>query len=409
MEAYEPETEQLMRTFYHTLNEKDRRRYAGIEALKLGHGGILYISKIFECDRSVVSDALKELQELPKDSGYDPQIRASGGGRKPIEVTIPQIDQAFLDVLKNYTAGDPQDEKIIWTNLTLSQIATKLEEDYNIKVSYKVVKKLLKKHNFKRRKAQKKKTLKAVEGRNEQFENIAHLKEEFMGSDNPIISIDTKKKELIGNIYREGNLLTREEIQTLDHDFPSYAEGVLIPHGIYDLKQNKGIINLGTSKDTSEFVTDCLEFWWDKEGQFDYPTAEEILVLCDGGGSNSSRHYIFKADLQNLVSRLQLPIRIAHYPPYCSKYNPIEHRLFPHMSRASNGVIFTDLDIAKEVYGQTATKTGLQVIVDVIEQVYQTGRKAVESFKEKMKIVFDELLPQWNYTVFPQPENVEII
>lgn len=230
-----------------------------------------------------------------------------------------------------------------------------------------------------------------------------------MDSDNPIISIDTKKKELIGNIYRDGNLLTREEIQTLDHDFPSYGEGVIIPHGIYDLKQNKGMINLGTSKDTSEFVTDCIELWWNEVGQFEYPNAEEILVLCDGGGSNSSRHYIFKADLQNLVNRLQMPIRIAHYPPYCSKYNPIEHRLFPHMTQAGSGVIFTNVEVAQEVYSQTQTKTGLEVVVGLLDKVYETGRKVAQFFKENMDIAFDEFLPQWNYTAFPQAQDVEII
>ena len=230
-----------------------------------------------------------------------------------------------------------------------------------------------------------------------------------MASNNPIISMDTKKKELIGNIYRDGKLLTREEVQTLDHDFPSYGEGVVIPHGIYDLKQNKGIINLGTSKDTSEFVTDCLKLWWLEEGEFDYPHAEKILVLCDGGGSNSSRHYIFKADLQNAVNQIGIPVQVAHYPPYCSKYNPIEHRLFPHMTRASQGVIFTNLEIAQEVYTRTETKTGLHAVVNVFEKVYETGRKAVESFKDNMQLVFDEVLPKWNYTAFPQPQNVDVI
>ena len=156
MRAYPPETEQMMCKYYNTLNEKDRRRYAGIEAMKLGHGGILYISKVLGCDRGIVSNAIKELEQLPEDAGYDPRVRAEGGGRKPIEHTYPQISQAFLDVLKHHTAGDPQDEKLIWTNLTLEQIVIKLEQDHNIKVSHTVIKKLLKKHNFKRRKAQKK-------------------------------------------------------------------------------------------------------------------------------------------------------------------------------------------------------------------------------------------------------------
>lgn len=156
MRAYPVEIEQTMRKYYHTLNEKYRRRYAGIEAMKLGHGGIIYIAKVLECDRGIVSNAIKELKQLPEDASYDPQVRAKGGGRKPIEESCPHIEQAFLDVLKDYTAGDPQDEKLIWTNLTLQQIADKLEQEHSIKVSHTVVKKLLKKHRFKRRKAQKK-------------------------------------------------------------------------------------------------------------------------------------------------------------------------------------------------------------------------------------------------------------
>lgn len=203
--------------------------------------------------------------------------------------------------------------------------------------------------------------------------------------------------------------MTRKVVETLDHDLPNYTDGSLIPHGIYDLKLNRGFVNLGISADTSEFVTDSLALWWEEEGVFDYPNAEEIVVLCDGGGSNSSRHYIWKADLQNLSNRLGIGIRIAHYPPYCSKYNPIEHRLFCHMTRAASGVIFTSAKVAQEVYSQTSTKTGLSVVVRMLEKVYEKGRKAVDSFKENMELVFDEHLPRWNYIAHPQPENVQIV
>ena len=389
MKPYSAEIEEFMRTFYKTLNEKDRRRYAGIEAIKLGHGGITYISGVLGCCRPTLLAATRELESLSEFSDDDSRIRAKGGGRKPIEKLYPQIDEVFLEILKNNTAGDPQDDKLIWTNLTLKEIVEGLRER-EIPVSQTVAKKLLQKHNFKRRKALKKKTLKSVEGRNEQFENIAKLISKFMASTNPIISMDTKKKELIGDLYRDGKLWTREVVTTLDHDFINYAEGVLIPHGIYDYKQNKGIINLGTSKDTSEFVTDCIELWWIESGEYEYPDATEILILCDGGGSNSSRNYIFKADLQNLTNRLGITIRIAHYPPYCSKYNPIEHRLFPHMSRASQGVVFTSLEVAQEVFKKTKTQTGLKVVVDTMEKVYKIGRKAVKSFKGNMNIIFDE-------------------
>jgi len=184
-----------------------------------------------------------------------------------------------------------------------------------------VVKQLLRKHGYVTRKAQKSKAMGSHPDRNRQFENIARLKQEYLGSDNPIVSMDTKKKELIGNFYRPGHLLTQGVIETFDHDFPSFASGVIIPHGLYDVKHNDGHVNLGTSHDTGEFACDSIERWWEGQGRTLYPRATSILLLCDGGGSNSSSQYLFKEDLQRLVERLGIEIRVAHYPPYCSKYN----------------------------------------------------------------------------------------
>lgn len=408
MRAYSEETELNMKRFYQTLNEKDRRRYAGIEAMKLEHGSISYISEVVGCSRGTIYQGLADFQ-LPDDALQSSRIRAVGGGRKPIEQTIPNLNESFFAVLEEHTAGEPQNGQILWTNLTQVEIVENLGRDHDIQISTETARKLLKKNDFKKRKAQKRHTLKSVDGRNEQFENIAKLKAEFMESKNPVISMDTKKKEPIGNMFREGTLQTRGEVQTMDHDFPNYAEGVVIPHTLYDMKQNKAFTNLGTSHDTSEFVTDCIELWWIENGEYDYPDADEILILCDGGGSNNSRHFIFKADLQNLSNRLDIRIRIAHYPPYCSKFNPVEHRVFPHMSRASQGVIFTSVEVAKEVFSKAKTKTGLKVVVDTFEKVYETGRRAVESFKDNIQIVFDELLPQWNYVAIPGVPNVQVI
>ena len=338
--TYSPETVEIMKKFYGTLSEKDKRRYAATEAIKLGHGGITLIAEILRCARSTIQIGITELLSLPTDGEYTVRIRQPGGGRKGYEHTIPSIDDAFLDVVNNHTAGDPMDNNVRWTNLTHAEIKQRLVEDHQIQVSETVVIQLLKKHHFTRRKAQKKKTMKSVENRNEQFENIIEVSDQYIAAGNPVISIDTKKKEYIGNLYREGHLYTTDEILTLDHDFNSYADGVIIPHGIYDLKLNKGFINIGTSRDTSEFACDSLRNWWFCVGQHDYPKADSILIRCDGGGSNSSRHYIFKQDLQSLADEIGISIRVAHYPPYCSKYNPIEHRLFPHVTRACSGVIF---------------------------------------------------------------------
>ena len=214
--------------------------------------------------------------------------------------------------------------------------------------------------------------------------------------------MDTKKKEYLGNFYRPGRLYTTATIATHDHDFYSLAEGVVIPHAIYDLGQNKGYINIGTSHDTSQFACDSLRQWWYAQGQHDYPQAASLRVLCDGGDSNNSSDHSFKQDLQQLADEMGLEIRIAQYPPYCSKYNPIEHRLFPHVTQACQGVVFKSVEVVKELMARTKTKLGLQVTVHVLDKVYQLGRKASEWFKENMPIVFDDFLPQWNYRAVPQ-------
>jgi hypothetical protein len=292
-------------------------------------------------------------------------------------------------------------EHVTWTDLTPQEIATRLEEDYQVKVSKSVVHKLLRKHQFRRRKAQKRQTLKCVPQRDEQFERIAALQAEYRAAGNPIISFDTKKKEYVGNFYREGRLYTQEVVKTWDHDFTSLADGVIIPHGIYDLQHNLGYLHLGTSKDTSQFACDCIRNWWLNYGLRMFPKATSILGLCDGGGSNSSLHYIFKEDLQKLVDELGIEIRIAHFPPYCSKFNPIEHRLFPHVTRACQGMVFTSVSLVKQLMEKAHTNKGLRVVVNIIDTVYQTGRKVAENFKNSMRILFDDFLPQWNYRAIP--------
>lgn len=401
MQTYSPEIEQTMRKYYATLTEKDRRRYAAIEALKLDRGGQSYIARVLGCSEKTISRGIADLAALPPEPQPDPRIRQAGGGRKGYAEHYPDIDAQFLAVLQDHTAGDPMDEQVVWTDLTPQQIADLLAQQKQVQVSKTVVRKLLHKHHYRRRKAQKKQTLKTVAHRDEQFDKIAQLKAEFQAAGNPIISFDTKKKEYVGNFYRDGHLYTLRELHTYDHDFNSQAAGVIIPHGIYDLQQNRGYLHLGTSKDTSEFACDCLRAWWQQYGRAAYPQATAILGLCDGGGSNHSHHYIFKEDLQKLADELGLEIRIAHYPPYCSKFNPIEHRLFPHVTRACQGVIFTGVALVKTLMEKTHTRTGLSVVVQIIDKVYQTGRQVADDFKANMRIVFDAVLPQWNYRALP--------
>lgn len=199
MIPYPSSVEKKMKKFFDSLSEKDKRRYAAIETLKLGHGGRKYISQILGCNRKTIRRGIQELKDLPENISYTEQIRGPGAGRKQYD-NIPCIDEKFLDVLRENTAGNPMDEKVLWTNLTQQEISEKLAEKYQIYVSTQIVRKLLKKHNYRRRKAQKKQTMKTAKNRNEQFENIARIKSEYETSCNPIISMDTKKKRTLATI-----------------------------------------------------------------------------------------------------------------------------------------------------------------------------------------------------------------
>lgn len=267
----------------------------------------------------------------------------------------------------------------------------------NFKVSRNIVRKLLKKNGYVKRKALKKKAGGGHVNRNAQFERIAQLKALYAAAGNPVVSVDTKKKELIGNLFREGKVYTTETIEVFDHDFPSLAEGVAVPHTVYDIKRNEAYVCIGTSRDTSEFACDSLRHWWYTYGRVHYALATSILMLMDGGGSNSSRHFIFKQDLQALAAEIGIEIRVAHYPPYTSKWNPVEHRVFPHITRALQGVILTSHLLTKELIEKATTKAGLKVFACIFNKVYEIGRKVAEGFKKSMRIVFDKHLGQWNY------------
>jgi len=291
----------------------------------------------------------------------------------------------------------------LWTNLSLRELQLRLIE-LGTPASRRVIRRLLRQLKLGRRTARKKKTMGHHPDRNAQFENIARLRREYQDAGDPVISVDTKKKELLGDFHRPGPTYTQQTVETLDHDFPSAGQGKLIPHGIYDMAREHAQINLNTSHDTGELCCDSIALWWDQHGRAAYPHTKRLLILCDGGGSNSATQYLFKEDLQRLANRLGLELRVAHYPPYCSKHNPIEHRVFPHITRACQGVIFHTLEIARQFIQRAKTNTGLRVTVSLLDKVYATGRKYADNFKKTMKIQFDDYLPKWNYRAIPQPE-----
>ena len=291
-------------------------------------------------------------------------------------------------------------EGVLWTNRSLRQLATALAQR-GFRVSVPVVVQLLHKHQLGRRKALKKRSFKQHPDSDRQFQNIARLRAEYAAAGNPVFSIDTKKKEYIGNLFRDGPIYTQEIRETLDHDFPAYAEGVIHPHAFYDLRRNHAHINLGVSNDTSVFACDSIAHTWEHYGQHHYPQASSILLLCDGGGSNASNRFVFKHALEQLAKRLGIEIRIAHYPPYKSKFNPIEHRVFPHVTRACKGIIFLSVAIAVQAMSQTTTTKGLTITVHVLPGDYPNGQKAPPDYKQAMQIIFDDDLPKWNYRAIP--------
>lgn len=292
-------------------------------------------------------------------------------------------------------------DDVKWTYLTHKEIVEKLRKK-EINVSPPIVADLLRIHGFKKRKMNDCKTIKEVENRDEQFRNINDLRASYTEKGEPIVSVDSKKKEPLGKLYREGKVYAQAAIEVLDHNFASLQTGLIVPHGIYDVNKNKAFINLGLSRDTANFFYDSMVLWWENYGKIEYPNATSILILCDGGGSNGCHHYVFKEAVQKLADKIGIEVRIAHYPAYCSKYNPIEHRAFPHVTRALDGIVLDSAQTAKELIEQRAkTKTGLETTVNIIDKIYETGRKASKVFMENMPIIFDKFLPKWNYKAVP--------
>lgn len=305
-----------------------------------------------------------------------------------------------MAIVDPHTAGDPDQDGVLWTNLSRPKIAEELLRR-GFRVSVTVVSQLLDRHHLGRRRACKTLPLGRHAQRDRQFQIIAEYRADYMQSPDPIVSVDTKHKEFLGLLFRQGRLYTQTAKKALDHDFPSAASGVIYPHGLYDIKRNVGHLNLGLSHDTSRFACDSLGFWWETHGHPAYPTARRMLLLCDGGGSNASNRYVFKYHLERLANRIGLEIRVAHYPPNCSKYNPIEHRFFPHVTRACQGLLLTTTEVASQAMARASTRQGLKTTVHILAGVYPLKEGYPEDYLKAMKIRFDEELPAWNYRAVP--------
>ena len=303
-------------------------------------------------------------------------------------------------LIESHKAGSPTDENIYWINLRPCAISKLFEEQHHIKVSNGVVKRLLKELGYSYRKQTKQLATGSYPNRDEQFKIICQLIL-TMGLTSPVLSIDCKKKENLGNLHRNGRCYCTQAQKVYDHDYEHLSEGKVIPHGIYDIQANKGYISIGSSSETADFVLDNLLWWWWNYGIDQYPGADNILILCDAGGANSYRHHIFKCKLMQFAKQTGLSVIVCHYPPYCSKWNPIEHRLFSQVHKAMEGVLFSDYETVKKAMEQTSTITGLRVVVRLNLKIYETGIKTDKKQIEQKRIAYHPIIPKLNYRIYP--------
>jgi hypothetical protein len=317
-------------------------------------------------------------------------------------LTQPALLPALESLVAEQTAGSPVNETKRWTNCSPAELAAQLQAD-GFTISDDTVRRLLVEDlELSVRAARKEEASSRYPFRNEQFEHIARRRRWYERCQWPILSIDTKKKELLGNFYRPGRAYTDGCVRVLDHDFATLGVGRLVPYGVYDVQQDEGFLQLSLGPDTSELACDAIWRWWQTMGKVEWNRAEALLLLCDCGGSNGNRLYRFKEDLKRLAMRLDRRIEVAHYPPSCSKYNPIEHRLFCHVTRAMRGVVLKTIDVARRFMAHAHTRTGLRVIVETTEKLYEKGRKATDRFLEASPILYSKFLPDLNYSFTPQ-------
>lgn len=302
-------------------------------------------------------------------------------------------------LIERYKAGSPTDSNVYWISLRPCAIAKLFEEQHHIKISNGSVKRLLKELGYGYRKQTKQLATGSYAYRNQQFEIICSLVL-VMSLKSPVLSIDCKKKERLGNFYRNGKCFCTKAVKVYDHDYEHLSEGKVIPHGIYDIQANKGYISIGDSSETADFIVDNLLWWWWEYGIHQYPDAKNILLLCDAGGANSYRHFIFKHRLMEFAKQTGLSVIVCHYPPYCSKWNPIEHRLFSQVHKAMEGVVFSDYQTVQKLIGQTSTKTGLTIVVRLNLKDYPTGIKINKTDIDEKRISYHPVIPDLNYRIY---------
>ena len=393
------------------LNESQRRQLQGSIADELGHGGVAYVNSITGAARNTIHHGIEDLNHDVETDSSDQAvttsgIRKPGGGRKKESEKHPRLYQDIEGIIDPDTYGNPM-KPLRWTTLSLRKIAEALSEK-GYKVSQNIVSRALEALGYSKQQNQKMYQVgNQHPDRDAQFQHINKTAQEYLGQGEPVISIDTKKKENEGNFKNNGSEYRKEKSprKVLDHDFPIPELGKVNPYGVYVLNNNIGFVNLGTSHDVAEFAGESVYRWWETIGKNTFPKAKRLYINCDGGGSNSSRRRVWKYQLQLLADKTGLEIEVSHFPPGTSKWNKVEHRLFCYISKNWQGQPLIDIETIVSLIGSTTTKKGLKVICQVDNNIYETGKKITDEEKENINIEFLEPFTQWNYIIRPSRNN----
>jgi len=392
--------EEHIKTLLPHLNEKQRRIFLASCAETLGWGGVSKVSEISGVSRETISRGKKELADKQATEG---RIRKEGGGRKRVEVTYPELPKCIEEIVSSSTYGNPENP-LVWTTQSLRKIQDTILSGYHVYVSIDTIARILRELNYSLQSNQK--MLQIGEphpDRNEQFEYINELAKVMIFEDQPVISVDTKKKENIGNFKNNGSEYRKnnDPRKVLDHDFPIKELGKVAPYGVYVLNDNTAFVNLGVSHDTSEFAVESINRWWETVGRNTFPEAKKLYINCDCGGSNGNRTRLWKYQLAQFAIRTGLEIYVSHFPPGTSKWNKIEHRLFCYISKNWAGKPLIDVETVVNLISSTTTKTGLSVICERDDNIYPLAQKVSDEEFETVSIRNLSILSDWNYIIFP--------
>ena len=381
------------------LNERDRRIYFATEALRIGHGGISQIAKESGVSRVTITHGIEELE---RGTVVEGRIRHKGGGRKKITKRYPEIKQELS--LLTHAKGDPM-KRLLWTTKSIVKLSEELQKKHYTLHPVTVMH-ILHQMGYSLKPNKKNIEGESHEDRDLQFQHINNQCTLFENNRNPIISIDCKKKEKLGNFKNNGTEWTKkgkqDEIQVNAYDFTSLAKGNVAPYGIYDVLKKKGFVNVGIDHDTAAFAVESIRRWWRKYGKALYPDATALLITADGGGSNGVRNRLFKRELQQLVNEITIPITVCHYPPATSKWNVIEHQLFSFISINWRAKPLTSLAVVLELINHTTTKSGLTVAAMADTNAYPTKIKVTDLEMDQLHIQRDDFHGEWNYTINSQ-------